>query len=88
MTGMADRPTIGELLVLRIVTHHELQAVIAGFMANPQPGWWEITDGVSVDIMAAINAHPHVRAWISQSEATLITHELAIRTVILLARPA
>ncbi|GJD99265.1 hypothetical protein [Methylobacterium isbiliense] len=88
MNGMADRLTIGELLMLRIVTHRELQAVIDGFLANPQPGWWEITDGISVDILAAVNAHPHARAWMSQPGATLAAHELAIRTVILLAKPA
>lgn len=87
MSGMADRPTIGELLTLRIVTPRELQAVIGSFIANPQPGWWEITDGISVDIVAAINAHPHARAWMSQVGATLASHELVIRTVILSAKP-
>ncbi|MFC0373339.1 hypothetical protein [Methylobacterium isbiliense] len=84
---MADRLTIGELLTLRIVTPHELQAVIDSFLANPQPGWWEITDGISIDILTAVNAHPHVRAWMSQAGATLAAHELAIRTVILSAKP-
>ena len=88
MTGMADRLTIGELLVLRIVTHQELQAVIDGFMANPQPGWWEITDGISIDIMAAVNAHPHALDSMSQAGATLAARKLAISSVILLARPA
>ncbi|WP_407530267.1 hypothetical protein [Methylobacterium oryzisoli] len=46
---MADRLTIGELMMHRIVTHQELQAVVDGLMADPQPGWWEITYGISVE---------------------------------------
>ncbi|ACL55577.1 hypothetical protein [Methylobacterium nodulans] len=87
MTGMTDRPTIGDLLRLKIVSRDELQAAVDGYIADPKPGWREIAGGVGIDIAAAVNADAHTKQLMRWSDVPLATREMALRTAILMAKP-
>lgn len=87
MTGMADRPTIGDLFRLKLVSRDELQAVVDGYIADPRPGWREIAGGIGIDIAAAVNADPHTKQLMRWSDVPLATREMALKTAILMAKP-
>ncbi|MFE1598599.1 hypothetical protein [Methylobacterium sp. ID0610] len=87
MTGKADRPTIGDLLRLDILSRDDLQAAVDAYIADPGPAWREIANGIGLDIKAAIDADPHTRQMMTWAGVSRMARELALRTAILIAKP-
>lgn len=61
MIAPDGRLTIGELCKLEIVTWDELYALADSYLADPQPGPREISDGISIDVAEAVEADPHTK---------------------------
>ncbi|WP_018261866.1 hypothetical protein [Methylobacterium sp. WSM2598] len=85
---MADTPTIGELYKLKHVTDEQLDAAVREYLDDPTPGMRLIAKGVALDLAAVVLANPYAREVLARAEAAKAQKQMAVRTAILLARPA
>ena len=83
---MADTPTITTLIARDVVTSEQVDAAVLAYMADPAPGPRAIAEGISVDVVAAIQAYPPARDSAAREDFREETRRLLVRTAILLAR--
>ncbi|WP_018264045.1 hypothetical protein [Methylobacterium sp. WSM2598] len=85
---MPDTPTIGELFKLKHVTGEQLDAAVRDYLDDPSPGMRLIAEGVALDLAAVMLTNPYAREVLARAGATEGQKQMAVRTAILLARPA
>jgi hypothetical protein len=84
---MADSsPTVGELFKAKAVTDDEVNALVAAYLADPEPGAHPIADGYSLDLAAAVSGHRWASSVMTNPESSPGLKRGAVRMAILLAR--
>jgi hypothetical protein len=83
---MADQRTLGELLKANLVTDEDLNAAISGYLADPTPGARQISEGITLDIAAAVLANRWAIDMLADEGTSEAARRNAVRTAILLAR--
>ena len=86
---MAEDPTIGELFKAKVVSDDEIAAAVDLFMREPAVSLFRFAEGYSLNVAAAVEAHPLVwaRTIVANPGATEELRRAAVRTAILMARP-
>lgn len=68
------------------VSAKELNAAVAGYLADPAPGPREIAPGITLDIAAAIEANAWARIFAYAPGFSAEQRVSAVKTAVLLAR--
>lgn len=84
---MAENPTTGELYKVKAILEDEVVAAVDVFMRDPTVSLFRFNDGHTLDVAAAVKAHPWAKATVASQEASEHLRRAAVRTAILLARP-
>lgn len=87
MIATCERLTIGDLCRLEIVTREELHALADSYLTGPTSGLWEISDGIYIDVTAAVEADFHTKQVLARSDVSPLVREILLCTAILMARP-
>ncbi|WP_018261401.1 hypothetical protein [Methylobacterium sp. WSM2598] len=85
---MPDTPTIGDLYKLKHVTDDQLDAAVRDCLDDPSPGMRFIAGGVALNLAAVVLANPYAREVLARAGTPEAQKRMAVRTAILLARPA
>ncbi|ACL62362.1 hypothetical protein [Methylobacterium nodulans] len=85
---MAEDQTIRGLMCRKLVTDDQIDAAVLAYLADPSPGVRKIAKGISLDIHAAAEANRLTKNAVADEGLSEATRRLAVRTAILLARPA
>ncbi|WP_018260551.1 hypothetical protein [Methylobacterium sp. WSM2598] len=85
---MAATPTIENLYKLKRITDEQLDAAVTDYLNDPTPGPRQLADGLVIDVCAVMEANPHARAVLAARDSSEAQMRMAVRTAILLARPA
>jgi hypothetical protein len=79
-------PTVGELFTAKTVSDYQVNTAVDAYQADPGTTANPIADGYSLDLAAAVEAHPFARATLSEERPTPSRKRKAVRAAILLAR--
>lgn len=82
---MADHSTLGEFLRAQGVPDDRLDAAVSAYLADPQRGAFEIGDGLTLNIAAAVRAHPWAHMVADDADVSVAARRLAVRTAVLLS---
>jgi hypothetical protein len=85
---MTDPRTIEHLYKLKLVTDEQLDAAVIDFLNDPTPGARPLAEGILIDTCAIMAANPYAREVLAASDTSEAQMRMAVRTAILLARPA
>ncbi|ACA21206.1 hypothetical protein M446_6973 (plasmid) [Methylobacterium sp. 4-46] len=85
---MADTLTIGDLYKLKLVTDEQLDAAVMDFLSDPKPGPRPLAEDIAIDVCAIMAASSHAREVLAARGSSEAEMRMAVRTAILLARPA
>ena len=84
---MATDPTIFELRKAAIVSDEEIEEALCAYLADPQTHLFRFVSGYTLDVAAAVQAHPFAKAALSSGKAAPRRARSSVRTAILLAHP-
>ncbi|ACA16341.1 hypothetical protein M446_1859 [Methylobacterium sp. 4-46] len=85
---MHDPLTIEQLYKSKRVTDEQLDAAVTNFLNDPEPGARPLAEGIAIDVCAIMAANPHAREVLAARNSSEAQMRVAVRTAILLARPA
>jgi len=85
---MANQTTIGDLFKAKAITDEQVSAAVDAFLAGPASEPFPIADGYRVDLAAAVAAHAFTTMMVGRDDVSTASKRGAVRTAILLARPA
>ncbi|ACL60484.1 hypothetical protein [Methylobacterium nodulans] len=85
---MADHSTIRELLQCQLVTSEQIDAAVTAYLANPKVGLYTIADSIIVDVAATVKQFGWDKWVLEDYTISARARRMAVRTAILLARPA
>ncbi|GJD52713.1 hypothetical protein OPKNFCMD_5479 [Methylobacterium crusticola] len=85
---MATTPTMGELYKALTLSEDNLLTAIKTYLEDPSKPVILEAGEYRLDVGAAVQAHPWAREMLARETATKVFREGAVRTAVLLARPA
>ncbi|WP_336492012.1 hypothetical protein [Methylobacterium nigriterrae] len=84
---MAETPTIGALVTSGAIDRVEITAAVDAVLADPSTKTYVLGERFSLDLFAAVAAHPFAVKTLKRMNAGLAARRTAVRTAIMLARP-
>lgn len=86
--AMAENPTTGELYKAKAILEADVMAAVEAVLAGRATDQHPLADGYTIDLVAAVDAHPLAKAGLAAEVASLAYRRNLARTAILLARPS
>ena len=84
---MANDPTFGDLFKAKAIFEADVVAAVEAVLAGRATDRHPLADGYTIDLIAAVEAHPVAKAGLAGKAASLAFRRNLARTAILLARP-
>ena len=86
--AMAENPTAGGLYKAKVILEADVMAAVEAVLAGRPTDQHPLADGYTIDLVAAVDAHPLAKAGLAAEVASLAYRRNLARTAILLARPS
>jgi hypothetical protein len=84
---MAENLTISSLLARGKISNADTAAAVEAYLSNPETTTYPLGDQFSLDLCAAVAAHPFTVKTLKQRKAGLSARRAAVRTALMLGIP-
>ncbi|WP_018263360.1 hypothetical protein [Methylobacterium sp. WSM2598] len=85
---MSDKPTVAMLHASNAVTLAQIDAAVFAYLGDLKPSLRTIAEGVALDVGAAVERDVLSKFKVNYEKSTDAIRVIAVRTAILMARPA
>jgi hypothetical protein len=84
---MAENLTISSLLARGKISNADIAAAVEAYLSNPEMTAYPLGEQFSLDLCAAVAAHPFTVKTLKQRKAGVSARRAAVRTALMLAIP-
>jgi hypothetical protein len=84
---MAENLTISSLLARGKISNSDIAAAVEAYLSDPETTAYPLGDQFSLDLSAAVAAHPFTAKTLRHGKAGVSARRAAVRTALMLAKP-